>query len=557
MKTILINIIIKCTYVLILLLPAACSLDENPETSRSASDYYTSKEECEVAVKGMYAAAQWIYKTNFLELVELPTDYARTTKTNEQKNSSLALFQYNAQHTSILGFYSDAFAAINRFNNVIRNLEKVDFLKDADKNRMLGEARFLRGLHYLNLVRVYGELPVKLSETLESATMSYPKWTNERIFKEAIIPDLTFAEQNLPFDAFESHRASGVAAKALLARAYLWLASCGKNGVMYHQWVTDQNLVTEYTDSVKAKCEAIIGNTKYGLYPAFYDVWLYDYKISKNSVIEHLFAINFEYDNAEGNSYGAWFHNYYGSAAPGWDLTPGRAPICLGQGFNGMAPTKEFWQMINSNPYDKRDTTMFTLRHGSTTKKLAFDAAGGASDILNTTGGASDMNSGINFGIVKYRFQKGLETSATGSAQVSVIRYADVLLMYAEACGHTDFKGISALEQVRKRAYEKPDYSLSLDDPADLVSEEAYEEAILKERKIELCFEMNRWFDMVRTHTLGSTMSDLKMMYNMADGVQLINMSDYFDDENKRMFFPLPSRALELNKGLEQNDPWK
>jgi len=557
MKTILKNITIKGIFALILLLPAACTLNENPEIYRSADNYYKSKEECEVAVKGMYAAAQWIYKSNFLELVELPTDYARTTKTNEQKNSSLALYQYNAQHTSILGFYRDAFAAINRFNNVIRNLEKVSFLSDTDKNRMLGEARFLRGLHYLNLVRVFGELPVTLSETLESSTVTYPKWNNEKIFKEAILPDLTFAEQNLPFDAFEAHRASGAAAKALLARTYQWLASCGKYGVMYHQWVADQNLVTEYTDSVKSKCEPILNNVKYGLYPDFYDVWLYDYKVSKNTVVENIFAINFEYDNSEGNAYGAWFHSYYGSAAPGWDLTPGRAPVCLGQGYSGMAPTKEFWQMINSNPYDKRDTTMFTLRHGGTTKKVAFDAAGGASNPSNTTGGAADMNSGVDFGIVKYRFQKGLETSAAGSAQIPVMRYADVLLMYAEACGHTDPKGVSALEQVRKRAYKKSDYSISANDPADIVSAEAFEEAILKERKIELCFEMSRWFDMVRTHTLGSTIRDLKMMYNMANGVQLLNMSDYFDDENKRMFFPLPSRTLELNRGLEQNNPWK
>ena len=540
------------------LLTVACDLDEFSETRRQEDSYYKDKSECEMAVQGMYAAAQWIYGKNLLELVEFPSDYGRTTKTTTQKNVDLTLYQWIPTHETILGFYRDAYAAINRINNVIRNIDAADFLSEDDRNRMLGEARFMRGLHHLELARVFGEIPVKMTDTEGSNVTSYPKWKNEDIFKKSIIPDLTFAEQNLPFDAYADHRASGAAAKALLARTYLWLASCGKNHVMYHEWVSEQGLVAEYTDSVKRKCLPILESPKYGLYDKFYDVWLVDNKIAKNNVVENIFAINFEYENSEGNSYGAYFHSLYGSSAPAWDLTPGRDPVCLGEGYDGMAPTREFWEDIHVDPYDKRDTTMFTLRYGRTADKDKFLAAGGANNPNNTSGPAGNMASGQNFGIVKYRFQKGLESSAAGSAQMPVVRYADVLLMYAEAAGMGDATGVAAFEEVRKRACEMPNYTLAKYLPAALASEDDYMYYLLRERKIELCFERSRWFDMVRTGTLGSTISNLKSVsFNTTNGVQTIDRSQYFDNVEKRQFFPIPSRAIELNDGLTQNAPWK
>lgn len=84
---------------------------------------------------------QWIYGKNLLELVEFPSDYGRTTKTTTQKNVDLTLYQWIPTHETILGFYRDAYAAINRINNVIRNIGAADFLSEDDKNRMLGEAR--------------------------------------------------------------------------------------------------------------------------------------------------------------------------------------------------------------------------------------------------------------------------------------------------------------------------------------------------------------------------------------------------------------------------------
>jgi hypothetical protein len=551
------KILIIASFIGCILFFYACSLDEESETFRTTDTFYRDQSECQVAVDGMYAAAQWIHKANFFELVELPTDYARTVKIAEQKNSALALYQWTPQHATVLGFYRDAFAAINRFNDVIDNLQQTDFLEEDVKNRMLGEAHFIRGLHYLDLVRVFGELPATVAETESSKVTHYPKWTNEDIFKKVIIPDLTFAETWLPFDAYEAHRASGVAAKALLARTYLWLASCGKNSVMYHEWVSAQGLVQAYTDSVKAKCRAIMDVPKYSLYEHYYDVWLIDNKLSLKSITEHIFSINFEYENGEGLGYGALFVSGDYWTVPAYDLTPGREPVLLGQGYEGMAPSLEFWEEINANIYDRRDTTMFTLRHGNATRKEQFIAAGGPSNPANTTGGSVDMNSGRNFGIVKYRLQKGLETGASGSAAVPIVRYSDVLLMYAEACGRSDADGVAAFEAVRRRAYEKPDYTLAVHNPEDIADDAAWQNAILKERKIELCFETSRWFDLVRTHKLGNTIRSVKMRYNTTGGVQTLDMSLYFDSEEKRMFFPLPSRAIELNDGLEQNAPWK
>ena len=264
---------------------------------------------------------------------------------------------------------------------------------------------------------------------------------------------------------------------------------------------------------------------------------------------------SFDYENNEGNSYCGWF-SQYSAKKPGWDLTPGRDPILLGAGFNTMSPTEAFWKNINSNPLDKRDTTMFILRHGDITKKNLFVSNGGNLNSADISGGASNMTTGVNFGTIKYRKQKGLETASKGSAQMPVIRMADVYLMYAEICGMSNPAGQEAFAKVRRRAYEKPDYIL---DMGLFPDEAAYIDAIIAERRIELCFEMERWFDMVRTKTIKRTYDESNVTYtNKANGTTLRPKQNIkIIDEDQLSFFPLPSRALELNRGLEQNEPWK
>lgn len=529
----------------------SCSLEEDAVDFRRGDQYYNDPQECEVAVKGVYAAAQWIHSKNMFEITEFPADYTRTVKTSEVKNRSLVFYQWDQYHENIRGFYSDAFSAINRFNSVIENISKVTFLKDDVQHRMIAEAKFMRALHYFDMVRIFGEHPVKLTETLNVDNISFAKWKNEEIFKKVIIPDFEYAEKYLTFAPHSSHRVSGAAAKALMARVYLWLASCGENGVLYHDWVASEGLVDTYKNKVKSLCEELMAG-EYDLYNNFYDLWLMENKISYQGKKEHIFAINFFNENNEGLSYTGYFNNYYNNA-PGWDLTPGRQPICLGKGFNVMGFSEEFYKEIQSNPLDKRSVNMFVLRHGTTAIKNDFIANGGTNDPNNTTGNECTWNTGANCGSVKFRLgNSGLETSGTGSPQMPIVRYADVLLMYAEVCGLNDPNGLEAFAKVRRRAYEDPAYTLASD---DFVDEEEYQAAIIEERKIELCLEMSRWFDLVRTKTLGEVVKNLKMKYNTAGGVQTVTFS--LDNEEKRMFFPIPSRAIELNSALEQNAPWK
>jgi hypothetical protein len=547
----------------------SCNLEEEPIVFRESGDY-AGKPECETAVRGAYAAAQWIYMKNFFGLTENTVDYSRVSKLSEQVAVDLMLFGWDEQLSSITGFYSDAFAAINRFNSVIGKLERAAFLNASEQQRMIAEVRFMRGLHYFHLVRIFGKMPVTLTETVDSSIKYYPKWENEDIFKKVIIPDLEYAEAHLPFDAWEAHRASGAAASGLLAKVYLWLVSCGRGSgskpAPYHGWVAEQGLIAAYRDSVIAKCQPVIDNAKYGLYRSFYDVFLIANKVAKEGIIENIFAVNFDFDNNEANPIPSLFFNYYNNA-PGWDLTPGREPVCLGMGFGATSYTKEFWEEVHDwdSRYpddafgDRRDTTMFVLSTGTTAHKNEFIAAGGgpgSTFILNPPG-VNRVN-GANCGVVKHRQEKGLETASGGSTQIPVLRYSDVLLMYAEAhlgdaAAMTAGPGYDAFNEVRRRASENPGYQATA----------VTREKIMQERKVELCFEFDRWFDLVRTFSLKKVMDQT---YITVAGMNLsgttpqpFRLGDYLPaaDEEKRMFFPLPLRAIELNEGLVQNELWR
>jgi hypothetical protein len=117
------------------------------------------------------------------------------------------------------GIWADIYTAINRVNYMLYKLDGVDFLTESEMLDYKGQLRFLRGLHYFNLVRLYGGVPLKLLPTLSDVPENYlPRESDSAVYAQ-IVSDLQFAEQNIL--NVKSDKATTSAAKALLASVYL------------------------------------------------------------------------------------------------------------------------------------------------------------------------------------------------------------------------------------------------------------------------------------------------------------------------------------------------
>ncbi len=130
-----------------------------------------------------------------------------------------------------------------------------------------------------------------------------------------------------------------------------------------------------------------------------------------------------------------------------------------------------------------------------------------------------------------------------GNNHWPVLRYADILLLYAEALNEADRTddAFAPLNQVRVRA--------GLSELSDLTKEE-FHDAVHKERRIELCFEGDRWFQLLRTGTMFQVMTDYKAKYLTSGGYRVV---DYVVTPNK-VLFPIPFSEVSLNTNLVQNE---
>ena len=208
--------------VFILLLTSACesNLDLRPKMQVSADEAFSNKENVYAALLGCYDGLQLqhYYGRNLIIVGDIASDNTVADGTKVEyydmdKNSLLA------NNILVEGIWADIYLAINRANYMLFKLEGVTFLSDAEKKDYQGQLRFLRALHYFNLVRLYGAVPLKLLPTLDDLPDYFlPRSSVEDVYNQ-IIADLEFARLNILNTNPE--KASVLAATALLASVEL------------------------------------------------------------------------------------------------------------------------------------------------------------------------------------------------------------------------------------------------------------------------------------------------------------------------------------------------
>ncbi|MBS1566907.1 MAG: RagB/SusD family nutrient uptake outer membrane protein, partial [Bacteroidetes bacterium] len=326
-------------------------------------------------------------------------------------------------------------------------------ISDKDKNAAMAEARFIRAIAYFHLVQLWGAVPIIEDNTrLIDSALLYRNRTSD-VYK-FIVSDLTFAAQNLPATDVTG-RLTTWSAQGLLSKVYLTYAGLGQN------MTRNQALL----DSAKLYAGNVCNKSGLSLLPSYYNLFRTQY----NDNPESLFALQW----APGVGYGLG-NALQAQFAPSGDLVTG------GGGWGGaIGPTYDLYIQ-----YTAQD---------SIRRKASFMLTGDFYPELNAAGGGYKSGScNLKKHVVGTAADNNSPTMDLWSSieHNSLLRLADVYLVYADAilgnnASTTDPEAMKFFNKVRTRAGV---------DPAPMINADT----IFRERRVELAYECQFWFDLVR-----------------------------------------------------------
>ena len=455
-------------------------LEKTPESNFTPENFYKNADDAKAAVSAVYDLMNTneFYNQGMWILSDQSTDdaeWGNGRSTANQAKNDLDKYTFTPATTTFIGLWSVAYRAINRANAAIDRLPAVT-MDETLKARLIGESKFMRAFYYFTLVRLFGDVPLVLKETTSLNDLQVTRSPTEEVYKQ-IIEDFSAAETALPIthSAADKGRATRGAAKSFLAKVYLTRGEWAKA-------------------STKAK-EVMDLGAGYDLWANFADAFLIANENGKESVFE-------VQSNGVLGGEGSFMQGYM---RPPFDRVNNVA------GFGDDPATDNLYNAYN--PADKRRN--LTIK------------------VYSSTGTPVPPSTIVFPGyVVKY-----LDPAATGNNDGNnnfpVIRYADVLLMYAEALNEqaaNNSDAYGAINRIRNRA--------GLPNLTTGLSQSAFRDSVLLERRLELAFEGHRRYDLIRTKRLQSAMA----AQNPAIKV-----------EAHHLLLPIPQTERDVNPLLTQN----
>ncbi|MDB5230360.1 MAG: hypothetical protein JWN76_1165 [Chitinophagaceae bacterium] len=479
-----------------LMLASGCKksfIDLSDPSRIVTSDYYKDSASIATAVIAAYASLQDIYgkssgNRGIFPFAEVASDNSFAVV----EGSGIGDFEYFTTTSSnpvIQSMWTYSYRSIARCNIALSRIDAVA-IAPAVKERQKSELKFIRALVYFNLVRIYGDVPLVTKEIATIAdAYQYGRTPVAEVYTQ-IEKDLTEADSdvNLPAKytvSTDLGRVTKPAVKALLGKVYL----------------TEK----KYPEAVNKLGEFITlyDNTTHSLLANYSDIFLTTNELNA----EIIFAVRYSKGNSP--STGSPFTNYFAVS------TSNAGGVGTGYQYNMFR--KDFIDTINAQPgTDKRIAASYTTVSTTqwTTRKY-MDVA------------AQDLDADPDW---------------------IVLRYADVLLMYAEALNEQSpanaAVAIPFVNRVRTRA--------GLSGAALLatgITQSDLRLAIEKERRIELNMEGHRWFDLVRTGRAIVVMNNHFNKYS----IKLNASSPVVQIQPYQLLFPIPISEINTNPILTQN----
>jgi tetratricopeptide (TPR) repeat protein len=482
-------------------------LEQDVPSAITEQSFYQTERDATQATTAIYDLMQAHYNSSWVSMHMVKTLLSDESNAggsgpgDQEAYQQLDNFNHDANNAAVLGVWRLAYGTIYRSNQVIN---KVKLESDLAK-RLIGEAKVMRAYNYLDLVSLWGDVPLVTADIPAAEYRSVGRATKAQVYAQ-IEKDLQEAIPVLPlksqYAAGERFRVSKGAAQALLGKALLFQG----------KWA-----------EAATQLEAVITSGEYSLEPSIGKTFSRSGEFGPESVLE------IEYTNQRNYNWGNF----------PWDWQPeSNIHIQL------MGPRSDFYVKAPS------DSLIGGWGFNLPTKEMndAFVAAGDVQrrknsvmsvDELKAMGGNWTTTNAYDFeGFFQRKYGTFLTQTSTSGADVGelnygtnwrLIRYADVLLMAAEAYhkAGNDPKALGYLNQVRQR----PGTGL----PALNVSGSALFDAIVRERQLELAFEGHRFIDLVR--------------WGLADE-ELTNLGF---QAGKHEMLPIPTQDIRT-AGLSQNN---
>ncbi len=494
-------------FIIISVVLSSCTnqLDILPTDQISSATFWKSKSDFDKALTAIYATMQSYEFSHEQPVWDCLTDNAYAQHNSGSAKEIVAGSISPSTGGYVAGVYNDSYKWIATINIFLKQLEsyKGTDISDALKKQYSGEVKFLRAFYYFQLYYLYGDVPLVL-EPLTVETQIQPKVPATQILN-AVLADVDFAIANLPDVPYYQNSGHAVvtSAEALKARVLIFVAY-GNTG-------------TPNLETLKQVKDLTVHIQK-------------EYSLSSN------FDNLYRSAGQKGNQEIIYSVNYLApnNTAP-WDMYYGDWVV--------VSPLQNFvndFECIDGLPYGVSPLTdtndIFKNRDPRLAKSVYKDHP-------DFGGGKIQIPSNsrpTGYGIMKYLDPANLPFGfSTLSAQNAVIfRLGEVLLMYAEAQNEIagpDETVYDAMTKLRARV-QMPAY------PAGL-SKEAMRLRIRHERRIELCFEGLRYFDLKRWRIAKEIMNNVK------DGL----LPYHFEDKLYR--WPLPQTEIDKSGGVLIQNP--
>ena len=544
----------------------SCSdaLELDPKANWTPDTFYQNETDVNLAISGIYShisSGQTMGQN--LWLMDSGTDEGYAIKGWVESNPT-NLYNHNSSTREVEDAWRVLYGGVNNVNNFLNKLDPSIFEEEV-YNSYKGEVLFMRALFYYQLTIWWNKVPLRLTPTVDQSSNHKEPAELETIYLQ-MIEDLTFAAENLPAandpDYIAGH-ANKMAAHAMIAKVYIKAAG-------YPAQMTVLNGENPYEAAMQHL--AIIKNDGYyELNPSYRELFLnyiqnrYDFKESLfEIVLKNGTDLGVGISGAVGVRNGLLYKPEPRSETPYGDPEIAPSPI-----FND-----KYKDLLNPDDPAYDANAEFDARKDWNVPSISANSAGKVNSLGDALAWgyaigkfrrwepliADDFTTKPNIKVLE--LPEPLAATQTG-INFPLIRYADVLLLYAEASYRfngnvvTD-EAIDNIDLVRARAGLS---SLRTSKPEVVADPVLFFEEIVDERLRELCFEGHRKADLIRWNLLADKIVELDesirfhSSYSQASHHTKLRCVQNFNP-TKHLSMPYPLQEVSINKDLVQKTEW-
>lgn len=513
---------------LVIFLFAACKdiLNTTPQDFVTAEQYYTNEGELQSALAGVYDRLGDVnlYARGMTCSFVFSDEFFMKGRT-----SGIVANIIDASTLEINRHWEVIYAGIERANMLLDNMGNAKGVSKEKLNEIRGQALFLRAYYYFLLVDEFGSVPLKLTSTKSPGEKPLPG-SSIKVIYEQIVKDMKEASQLVkPISSYGYNtRITKTTVQGILARVYLTMAGAP----LYD--------ISKYGDAAKYADSVIISGL-HALNPDFKQIFI-NHSKEIFDTRECLWEVEFKGTSQGEIKEGGMIGSYNGISCSNIDT---------GYASDYVHATAKLYNAYETAD-TRRDWTVATFRFvtsGSTVVRTPWLATqiyersvGKWRREYETTLPRAQYNNGTNW---------------------PLLRYADVLLMYAEASNQVTPSptpaAYKALNMVRRRAYGKDVNTINTAvDATENMTKQDFNDFIINERLRELAFEGLRKHDLIRWGIYVSTMQSQANIYaaSMPSALKDPAIAQARRVTSRAVLFPIPNSELATNRNMKQNPGW-